>query len=192
MNHAETSPETDAAFGFWLYLLSDAILFGLLFATYAVMQANTAGGPAGADLFDLRTLAAQTALLLTSTLTMAFAHGAAEAHRMRAAIGWLALTCALGAGFLVLELRELSGLIGIGAGPDRSGFLSAFFALVGTHGLHVVAGLIWAFVMIVQLSLKGATARVTDRLYRLSLFWHFLDIVWVGVFSVVYLAGMVG
>ena len=181
----------DAAFGFWLSLMSDAILFGLLFATYAVMVGNTAGGPGGAALFSLRNLSWQTACLLTSTLTMAFATAAAGNGALRRSVLWLGVTAALGAGFLVLELQELGGLIAAGHGPARSGFLSAFFTLVGTHGLHVAAGLIWTSVIVVQLLVKGPHPKVMSRLHRLGLFWHFLDIVWIGVLSEVYLAGMV-
>ena len=186
------NPPNDSEFGFWLYLMSDAVLFSLIFATYAVMAHNTAGGPAGADVFDLGNLSIQTALLLTSTLTIAFAHQSSRAGHTGAAMGWLTVTCILGAGFLLFELNELSGLIDTGAGPDRSGFLSAFFTLVGTHGLHVTAGLIWAITMIGQLAVKGTTKKVASRLYRLTLFWHFLDIVWIGVFSVIYLPGLLG
>lgn len=186
----ETPNESE--FGFWLYLMSDAILFGLIFATYAVMMPNVAGGPSGADLFSLKNLTIQTAFLLTSTLTIALSHQATVAKNTSAALGWLVATCVLGGGFLVFELRELTDMMAQGAGPARSGFLSAFFTLVGTHGLHVTMGMLWAFTMIVQLATKGPTARVTSRLLRLTLFWHFLDIVWIGVFSVIYLPGLSG
>lgn len=182
----------ESEFGFWLYLMSDAILFGLIFATYAVMVSNTAGGPSGADLFSLENLTTQTAFLMTSTLTIALSHQATVAKNTGAALGWLVATCVLGGGFLVFELRELGDMIAQGAGPMRSGFLSAFFTLVGTHGLHVTMGLLWAVTMMAQLAIKGPTARVTSRLLRLTLFWHFLDIVWIGVFSVIYLPGLSG
>ncbi len=182
----------EAEFGFWLYLMSDAILFGLLFATFVVMMHNTAGGPSGAELFSLKNLTIQTTLLLTSTLTIALGHQATVAKNTQGAIVWIAVTCLLGAGFLFFELRELSGMAAQGAGPGRSGFLSAFFTLVVTHGLHVTAGLLWAMTMIVQLAVKGPSARVASRLLRLTLFWHFLDIVWIGVFSVIYLPGLMG
>lgn len=178
-------------FGFWLYLMSDAVLFALIFATFVVMMHNTAGGPSGHELFDFGHLAAETALLLTSTLTIAFAHQATQSDRVGAAMGWLALTLALGAGFVWLELREFSGMIQQGAGPTRSGYLSAFFTLVGTHGLHVTAGLIWGLTMMVQLGVKGTKDVVKSRLLRLTLFWHFLDIVWIGVFSLVYLPSLI-
>jgi cytochrome o ubiquinol oxidase subunit III len=180
----------DVQFGFWLYLMSDAVLFGLLFATYVIMVQNTAGGPAGHEIFSLSNLSIQTAFLLTSTLTVAFAYQQAALGNGRAAVLWLAATCALGLGFLGLELRELGGLALAGTGPGRSGFLSAFFTLVGTHGMHVTAGVIWGIVLVVQLALRGPEMHVSSRLLRMSLFWHFLDIVWIGVFSVVYLPGI--
>ncbi|MGJ8583389.1 MAG: cytochrome c oxidase subunit 3 [Marinosulfonomonas sp.] len=179
-------------FGFWLYLMSDAILFGLLFATFVVMAHNTAGGPSGADLFSLGNLSMETALLLTSTLTIALGHQATVHKKTQTAIFWIVLTCVLGGGFVLLELTELTDMVQKGAGPERSGFLSAVFTLVGTHGLHVTAGILWALTMIVQLVFKGPTAAVASRLLRLTLFWHFLDIVWIGVFSVVYLPGVMG
>lgn len=183
-----TAPaDSEPKFGFWLYLMSDAILFGLLFATFVVMSNNLAGGPGGRELFDITNLAVQTGFLLASSLTVAIAHLAALGGRVGPAIAWMALTILLGAGFLFFELRELSGFITTGAGPDRSGYLSAFFTLVGTHGLHVTAGIIWGVTLIAQLAIKGARPAVLSRLSRLTLFWHFLDIVWIGVFSLVYL-----
>lgn len=184
---AEDHIDCDTEFGFWLYLMSDAILFSLIFATFAVMSSNLAGGPGGATLFDLGNLAVQTALLLVSSLTIALAHHAARAgHRARTLL-WLLATGLLGAGFLGLELHELAGFVAQGAGPDRSGYLSAFFTLVGTHGLHVAAGLIWLVTLATQLVVQGTGPRFLSRLFRLTLFWHFLDIVWIGVFSLVYL-----
>lgn len=180
----------ERAFGFWLYLMSDAIIFALLFATYVVMLGNTAGGPSGKELFSLSRAAAETALLLASSGTFGFAAIAlANGDRSRVLL-WLALTAGLGAGFLALEYGELAGLIAQGAGPDRSGYLSSFFTLVGTHGLHVFVGMLWILVMIGQILAKGLTRPVASRLVRLGLFWHFLDIVWVTIFSVVYLPGL--
>jgi cytochrome o ubiquinol oxidase subunit 3 len=182
--------EEDRALGFWLYLMSDAILFALLFATYVVMVGRYADGPSGQTLFDLRNAFAETVLLLTSTLTFGLA--SVSAHRkQRSTVFWLAITFLLGAAFLVLELRELHGLIERDAGPRRSGFLSAFFTLIGTHGLHVAFGLFWIMVMIVQILFLGLTSDVLGRLQRLGLFWHFLDIVWIGIFSTVYLPGVI-
>lgn len=195
MSVSETSlPEAqdDKAFGFWLYLMSDAIIFALLFATYVVMSGNTAGGPAGKDVFDLSHAFSETMLLLLSSVTFGLAAVALLSDRRAAVIGWLAVTFALGAGFVGMELSEFSGMIAEGASPQRSGFLSAFFTLVGTHGLHVSAGLVWILLMVAQIAVKGLTAPVRSRLMRLGLFWHFLDIVWIGIFSVVYLPGVMG
>lgn len=177
-------------FGFWLYLMSDAVIFALLFATYGVMVNNTANGPSGAALFSLPRVMAETGVLLLSTFTMALAMLGAEARRVPATILWLLVTGALGVAFLFLEIGEFRGMVADGNGPGRSGFLSSFFTLVATHGLHVTAGLIWLTVMVAQIALKGMTRPVQSRLFRLSLFWHFLDIVWIGIFSIVYLAGV--
>ncbi len=178
------------AFGFWLYLMSDAVIFALLFATYAVMVANSAGGPTGKTLFSLPNAAAETALLLTSTLTFGLGSLAMRVGDKGRLLAWLGVTFILGLGFVFLEIREFTGMVDINAGPDRSGFISAFFALVGTHGLHVSMGLIWILILSAQVMVKGLTGPVASRLYRLSLFWHFLDIVWIGIFSVVYLPGI--
>ena len=187
-------PEPEAyeerAFGFWLFLMGDAILFALLFATYAVMAPNTAGGPVGKDVFSLTNTLAETSLLLVSTLTFGFATLAMRAGHRDRLLGWLFVTAVLGLGFVTLEVREFMGMIAVGAGPDRSGFLSAFFALVGMHGLHVSMGIIWIVIMSIQVIFKGLTVPVVSRLSRLALFWHFLDIIWVAIFSVVYLPGI--
>ena len=186
--------ESDAyeqrALGFWLYLMGDAVIFGLLFMTYAIMVGNTAGGPSGKALFSLNNAAYETALLLVSSTTFGFASIASREGNRPAVLAWLAVTFVLGAGFIFLEVREFLGLIALGAGPDRSGFLSAFFTLVGTHGTHVSVGLVWILIMSGQVMAKGLTVPVVSRLYRLGLFWHFLDIAWVGIFSVVYLPGL--
>lgn len=178
------------AFGFWLYLMGDAVIFALLFATYIIMVKNTAGGPSGKDLFDLKNAGIETALLLVSSTTFGFASLCSRTGNRGAVIAWLLVTFVLGAGFVFLELREFAGMIAIGAGPDRSGFLSAFFTLVGTHGLHVSVGLVWILIMCGQIMMKGLSVPVTSRLFRLGLFWHFLDIAWVGIFSIVYLPGL--
>ena len=178
------------ALGFWLYLMGDAIIFALLFMTYGIMVGNTAGGPAGKALFSLNNAALETALLLVSSTTFGFASLASKAGNRSAVLAWLLLTFVLGAGFVFLEIREFLGMIGAGAGPDRSGFLSAFFTLVGTHGTHVSIGLIWILILCSQVAIKGLSLTVTSRLFRLGLFWHFLDIAWVGIFSVVYLPGL--
>jgi cytochrome o ubiquinol oxidase subunit 3 len=187
---AELARADEKAFGFWLYLMTDAIIFALLFATYVVMLNGTAGGPTGRDLFDLQRAFGETMLLLFSSATFGFATLSARAGRRATAIVWLGATFILGAAFVAMEAMEFRGMIAIGAGPDRSGFLSAFFTLVGTHGLHVVIGLIGILVMVGQILFKGLTGPVFSRLFRLGLFWHFLDIVWVGIFSIVYLPGV--
>jgi cytochrome o ubiquinol oxidase subunit 3 len=177
----------EKAFGFWLYLMSDAVIFALLFATYVLMLGNTAGGPTGKELFSLERASGETALLLLSSTTFGFASVALASAEKSRVLLWLAVTVALGAGFIFLEFGEFSAQ---GAGPDRSGFLSAFFTLVGTHGLHVSIGILWILVMIGQVVFKGLTTPVVSRLARLGLFWHFLDIIWVAIFSVVYLPGV--
>ncbi|MGY6275447.1 cytochrome o ubiquinol oxidase subunit III [Methylomonas sp. MgM2] len=185
----QESVSADKHFGLWLYLISDTVLFALLFAVYATMSRNYAGGPSGRDLFELGQVFLETWLLLCSTLTCGLAMLAWRNKRKRYLLFWLIGTFGLGLSFIGMELYEFGRLIGVGAGPDRSGFLSAFFTLVGTHGLHVTIGLIWLAVMLAQIQLKGMTAPVYCRLFRFSLFWHFLDLIWVGVFSMVYLAG---
>jgi cytochrome o ubiquinol oxidase subunit 3 len=170
--------------------MGDAVIFGLLFMTYGIMVGNTAGGPSGRTLFSLNNAALETVLLLVSSTTFGFASLASKAGSRSAVLSWLLLTFVLGAGFVFLEIREFLGIIGAGAGPDRSGFLSAFFTLVGTHGTHVSVGLIWILIMSGQVLFKGLSVPVVSRLFRLGLFWHFLDIAWVGIFSVVYLPGL--
>jgi len=190
--HEKEEAETheQRAFGFWLYLMGDAVIFALLFATYVIMVKNTAGGPGGKALFSLNNAAIETALLLVSSTTFGFASLSSRTGNRGAVLAWLLITFVLGAGFVFLEIREFVGMIKAGAGPDRSGFLSAFFTLVGTHGLHVSFGLTWILIMCGQMMMKGLTLPVTSRLFRLGLFWHFLDIAWVGIFSIVYLPGL--
>jgi len=178
-------------FGFWLYLMSDCVLFATLFATYAVLVDNTAGGPAGREIFDLPQVLGETALLLLSSLTCSLAMLALEQGRRDRLLAWLSATFVLGLGFVGFEIAEFRHLIALGFGPARSGFLSAFFTLVGTHGLHVSSGLVWIAVMAAQIVRFGVAApAVARRMACLSLFWHFLDIVWIGVFTVVYLMGV--
>jgi cytochrome o ubiquinol oxidase subunit 3 len=179
----------EKAFGFWVYLMTDAIIFALLFATYVVLAANAAGGPTGRELFNLSRTFTETMLLLASSAIFGFATLALDVRDRRAVLLWLALTFLLGAGFVAMEVREFQGMIATGAGPGRSGFLSAFFTLVGTHGLHVSLGLMCILVVAGQVIAKGLSNAVASRLLRLGLFWHFLDIVWIGIFSVVYLPG---
>lgn len=186
----EAEAHEQRAFGFWLYLMGDAVIFALLFATYAIMIPGTDGGPTGKQLFDLNNAALETVLLLVSSTTFGFASLQVKAGNRGAVLAWLAITFLLGASFVFLEVREFAGMIAQGAGPDRSGFLSAFFTLVGTHGVHVSMGLIWIVILSAQVVVKGLTRPVASRLYRLGLFWHFLDIAWVGIFSIVYLPGL--
>ena len=177
------------AFGFYLYLLSDAILFAGLFATFAVLHTSTNGGPSGHDLFSLKNAYVETALLLTSSFTCGMAMLACDGRNRLGALFMLGLTVLLGLTFLDLELSEFRDLIAGGAGPKRSAFLSSFFTLVSTHGLHVFAGLLWALYIAVQLIFQGFSHAVVRRFYCFSLFWHVIDVVWIGVFTFVYLVG---
>ena len=181
--------ENGTLLGFWIYLMSDCLIFAVLFATYAVLGRNYAGGPTGAQLFALPTVAVNTTLLLLSSITYGMAMVACQEGRAKATLGWLVITGLFGCGFLGLEFREFHHLIADGAGPQRSAFLSSFFALVGTHGLHVTFGVIWLVTLIVQVGRWGLTETNRRRLMCLSLFWHFLDVIWIGVFSFVYLVG---
>lgn len=184
-DHAELK-----TFGFWVYLMTDLILFSVLFATFAVIGRNYAGGHGAKDLFELPFLFIETMLLLISSVTFGFAMiGMQNGNKKQLTIG-LVVTFVLGLSFIGMEIYEFAHMIAEGAGPDRSGFLSAFFALVGFHGLHVTVGLLWLVVMLVQISRMGLSSGVKSRMTRLSLFWHFLDIVWVGVFTFVYLLGL--
>ncbi|HTH14465.1 MAG TPA: cytochrome o ubiquinol oxidase subunit III [Spirochaetia bacterium] len=178
-------------FGFWIYLMSDLIIFAVLFATFAVIRGNLAGGPGPKDLFEVPYLFLETMFLLVSSVTYGLAMVSLQKGKATAVFVQLLVTFALGFGFIFMEVSEFRHLILEGFGPDRSGFLSGFFTLVGTHGLHVSFGLLWMIVLMVQVLTKGLTAGVKSRLARLSLFWHFLDIVWVGVFTFVYLIGLV-
>jgi cytochrome o ubiquinol oxidase subunit III len=176
-----------AGFGFWLFLLSDIILFAALFASYAVLSGSTAGGPTGAELFDKRHVFMETLCLLASSVTCGFGSLAIYRTDARAMYFWMGMTFLLGASFLTMEGREFASLVAAGAGPSHSAFLSAFFTLVGTHGLHVTLGLIWLIVMLLQVSTLGFQPMVGRRFFCFGLFWHALDIVWIGVFTIVYL-----
>ena len=186
----EHHPENGTALGFWLYLMSDCLIFACLFAVYAVLGRNYAGGPTGADLFDLPLVALNTALLLLSSISYGFAMLEMQRQRVRNTLLWLAVTGLLGACFIGFELYEFMHLISEGAGPQRSAFLSAFFTLVGTHGLHVSFGIIWLITLMFQVKKHGLGTDNCRRLMCLSMFWHFLDVVWIGVFSFVYLMGV--
>jgi len=183
-------PESQSVFGFWIYLMTDCILFAALFATFACFSQQFAGGPTGRDLFDIPNVAVETGVLLLSSITYGFAMLGAHQRKNAVVMLWLAVTVVLGATFLTLEIREFSELIAQGAGPQRSAFLSAFFTLVGTHGLHVFFGLVWMVVMMLQVLRRPLGEKEIRRLTCLSLFWHFLDIVWICVFSFVYLGSM--
>lgn len=177
--------------GFWIYLMTDCILFASLFATYVVLRENTYGGPGGGELFDLPFVLAETLLLLTSSFVCGLAVLAAHAGKKARVIGWLVATFILGASFLVLELSEFSKLASEGYGWQASAFLSAFFTLVGTHGVHITIGLLWLLVMVWQIARMGFTAGTMRRLVLFSLFWHFLDVIWIFIFTIVYLMGVI-
>jgi cytochrome o ubiquinol oxidase subunit 3 len=186
----EHHPENGTLLGFWIYLMSDCLIFASLFATYAVLGRNYAGGESGAELFELPLVALNTAFLLISSITYGFAMLAAHKKNVKGTLVWLAITGLFGACFLTLELYEFVHLIAEGNGPQRSGFLTAFFSLVGTHGLHVTFGIVWLITLMVQVGKHGITGANYRRLSCLSMFWHFLDVVWIGVFTFVYLMGV--
>ena len=174
-------------YGFWLFLLSDIIIFAALFAAYAVLSSETNGGPPGAALFDKANVFVETACLLASSVTCGFASLAVQRRAKLAAYSWMIATFVLGVAFLSLERAEFAHMLATGNGPTRSAFLSAFFTLVGTHGLHVSVGLFWLVIMLLQIATLGFRPTVRQRLFCFSLFWHALDIVWIGVFTIVYL-----
>jgi len=195
--HADTSlpdPHQDTfsrtVLGFWMYLMTDCLLFGSLFATYAILHHNTFGGPSSRELFSLSTAFVETMILLLSSVACGFAMLASLRNETYKTISWLAVAFALGASFVAMELHEFSHLVQEGNSWQRSAFLSSFFTLVGTHGLHVSIGLCWLAVMIAQLFFKGITVETFRRLVVFSLFWHFLDLVWIFIFTFVYLMGV--
>jgi cytochrome o ubiquinol oxidase subunit 3 len=196
MSHVVSAEQVQAdtdktILGFWVYILTDCVLFASLFATYAVLRNGTAGGPSGADLFNLPYVLTETLLLLTSSFTSGLGLLAARKHNKTGVLIWLGITFALGATFVGMELHEFSSLVQDGNSWRRSGFLSAFFTLVGTHGLHITAGLIWLVALVQQVVQKGFTSGTMKRLQLFSLFWHFLDIVWIFIFTIVYLIGVI-
>ena len=176
--------------GFWIYLMSDALLFAAVFASFGVLSTSYAGGPTPREIFELPLIALNTAILLVSSITYGFSMLAMEPGRVQATRAWLLVTALLGASFVGIELYEFAKLIGEGATPQRSGFLSGFFTLVGLHGLHVSVGIVWIAVMLVQLGQRGLIVENKRRLLCLGMFWHFLDVIWIGVFTFVYLLGM--
>ena len=192
--HGEGGPASKrviVGYGFWIFLLSDVVMFSCFFAAHAVLQTATAGGPSGRDLFDPVRVGAETTFLLLSSFTCGLSAVATEARSQRWTQFALLATGFLGAGFLLLEAQEFAGLIAQGNGPTRSAFLSSFFALVGLHGLHVTAGLLWLGTMMAQVFVKGFRPNILRRLICFNLFWHALDIVWVGIFTIVYLMGSI-
>ena len=186
----EHHPENGTMLGFWIYLMSDCLLFAVLFAMYGVLGGNYAAGPGPKDLFELPTVLLNTSMLLLSSITYGFAMLEMARQRKGATLLWLAITGCFGVAFVTLELTEFAHFIHEGAGPQRSAFLSSFFTLVGTHGLHVTFGIIWLVTLMVQVTQRGLSPENMRRLSCLSLFWHFLDVVWIGVFTFVYLMGV--
>jgi len=178
------------AYGFWIFLLSDIVMFSALFAAYATLVRSTAGGPAGTQLFNQVSVAIETACLLASSYTCGLMSLSVNARRRGGIYLFAVVTFMLGAAFLALEIREFAGMIARGATPQSSAFLSAFFTLVGCHGMHVAAGLLWLAVMMAQVAVRDLRASVERRLLCFALFWHALDIVWVWLFTVVYLMGV--
>lgn len=195
MNQLERVAEkeqTDVKYlGFWIYLMTDCILFASLFATYVVLRENTYGGPGGGELFDLPFVLIETLILLTSSFVCGLAVLAARAGKKAQVIGWLLVTFVLGSAFLLLEISEFAKLAAEGHGWQASAFLSAFFTLVGTHGAHILIGLLWLGVMVWQIARVGFTAGTVRRLTLFSLFWHFLDVIWICIFTIVYLMGVI-
>ena len=188
-HHHEEGASTNI--GFWVYLMSDCLMFAVLFATFGVLHGSYAAGPGPQDLFDLKLVAVNTAMLLFSSITYGFAMLSMSQGNKSATLRWLGITLVFGLCFLGIELYEFNHLIHEGAGPQRSAFLSAFFTLVGTHGLHVTFGSLWLVVLMVQVAQRGLIPANQRRLLCLSLFWHFLDVIWIGVFTLVYLLGMI-
>ncbi len=188
-DHEHHDDGSKTTFGFWIYLMSDCLIFSVLFATFAVLSKATAGGPDGKELFDLSFVLVETMLLLISSFTFGVAMLNMQAGKVAKVQAWLAITFLFGLGFVAMEVWEFHHLITEGYGPGRSAFLSAFFVLIGTHGLHVTFGLIWILIMMHMISRQGLDPFNTRRLQCLSLFWHFLDIIWICVFTFIYLFG---
>lgn len=187
----QSGQDSKTMLGFWIYLMTDCVLFASLFATYAVLQGSTFGGPSGKELFDLPFVLIETLLLLTSSFTAGLAVLGLHQRSRRQVVAWFTVTFILGASFLAMELTEFSKLASEGNSWSRSGFLSAFFTLVGTHGLHIATGLLWMGVVLYQVISRGLTESISRRLVLLSLFWHFLDIIWIFIFTIVYLMGVI-
>jgi len=188
----EQAKDITTTFGFWVYIMTDCVLFATLFATYAVLHHNTFGGPAGQQLFSLPYVLTETLVLLTSSFTCGLGILAARAARPRQVLAWFGVTFLLGLAFLTLELTDFGQMVAAGNSWSRSGFLSSFFTLVGTHGAHITAGLLWMLVLIAKVASGGLTRNNIRRLTLLSLFWHFLDLIWIFIFTIVYLFGALG
>ena len=191
-HHQESQRLMDekTTFGFWIYIMSDCLVFASLFATYAVLHSNTFGGPAASNIFSLPFVFVETLILLTSSFTYGLVILSSHHNKREQALMWLAVTFLLGATFVALELNEFSTLVSAGNGWQRSGFLSAYFTLVGTHGIHVTAGLVWMMTLILHVKQHGLAATTKRRMWSLGLFWHFLDIIWIFIFTIVYLMGV--
>ena len=191
--HGEGGPASKrviVSFGFWIFILSDIVMFSAFFAAHAVLQTATAGGPSGRELFNWWSIVLQTACLLASSFTCGLSAVATEARNQLWTQLALLVTGVLGLAFLVLEVRDFTGMVMQGAGPQRSAFLSSLFAVVGLHGLHVSAGLLWLGTMMAQVFVKGFRPDILRRLVCFNLFWHALDIIWVALFTIVYLIGL--
>ncbi|MFC5648695.1 cytochrome o ubiquinol oxidase subunit III [Paenibacillus solisilvae] len=188
--HDHHDQESMKVLGFWIFLVTDCLLFGTLFATYMVLRAHTDGGPTGKELFEIPGFIAETFILLTSSFTSGLAVLAMNKGKVKQLIGWLIVTAVLGVSFVGLEINEFVNMVNEGATISRSAFLSAFFTLVGTHGLHVSIGLIWMIALMIQLSKRGITSVTRRKITVISLYWHFLDVVWIFLFTVVYLMGV--
>ena len=186
-NHAQADDKV--AFGFWLYLMTDLIMFAVLFASYSVLRNNTFGGPKGSDIFDLPFVLIETLILLTSSFTCGLGMIAARHNKKNSVLAFFGITFLLGLSFLGMELYEFNHLIAEGFDWQKSAFLSSFFTLVGTHGLHITGGLIWLGVLLAYTLKKGLTNNVVRKFMLMSVFWHFLDIVWIFIFTIVYLFG---
>jgi cytochrome o ubiquinol oxidase subunit III len=189
-NNSQHDADSKTIFGFWVYLMTDCLLFASLFATFVVLRHNTWDGPSAIELFSMPFVLTETLILLTSSFTCGLAMLAVRQHQKTQALGWLAVTFLLGLSFVGLEISEFAHMASEGHDWQTSGFLSAFFTLVGTHGLHITAGLIWALVLLWQMGRKGPAGNTAKRMTMFSLFWHFLDIVWIFIFTVVYLIGV--
>jgi cytochrome o ubiquinol oxidase subunit III len=190
-HHEHHDDGSKTTFGFWIYLMSDCLIFATLFATFGVLSNATAGGPSGRELFDLRYVLGETLLLLASSYTFGMAMLSSHAQRRSGVVAWLVITFLFGAGFVGMEVVEFAKLVHEGHGPNVSAYLSAYFTLVGTHGLHVTCGLLWIGMMTHQVMKYGLTDVTRRRLACLSLFWHFLDLIWICVFTIVYLRSFV-